>query len=79
MLTGGTARACCSGATVSSALCFTNVPGSTVALVGGTTSFVRFSYPWGGGFVVTDAVSGTIPCKPGVDEKIVLGFALGLV
>ena len=79
ILTCGAASACCEGASGSSALGCTDTPGRTFAFVEGTTSFFSFDYPWGTVVVVTGAVSGTNPCKPGFGETIILGFALGMV
>ena len=64
----------CSGALVCA-----DSPSSTVSFTGGETSFFRFACPWGTGVVITGAVTGTIPCDPGVGEMIVLGVALGMI
>ena len=78
MLTGSTCRACCTGTAFSGALGCADTPGGLVILVGDATSCVIFSCPWGDGVVVTDTVSGTIPCEPGIGEIIFLGFELSL-
>ena len=79
MLTGGISRAYCAGATCSGVLGYAEIPGSAVAFVGGTTSFVSFACSSGTSVVVTSAVSGSNHCEPGVSETIVLGFSLDLI
>ena len=79
MLTGGTTRDFCAGDTCSGAFGCSNTPGSTVALVGGATSFVSFTCTWGTGVAVTGTASGSKHCGTGADETIVLGFTLGLI
>ena len=79
MLTGGTHKACCTGAVCSGALGYTNSLGGTVELVGGVTSFVSFACPWGTIVAVTSTVRGANPYESSVSDIIVLGFAINMV
>ena len=78
ILTAGSARARCEGATSRGTLGCASAPDMKVSCAGGATSFVRFTCPWDISVVVTSSVSGDNPCGLGVADTIVLKVVQGL-